>query len=73
MKKFTLKFIQIAWVAETIAILLFTVVAVVILSPERINLWLQFIPAFAILIGAQGTAAGAGPLVADRMKNKGDQ
>lgn len=68
MKKFALHFIQIAWVAETIAILLFTMAAAFILPPERISLWLQFVPAFTVLIGAQGTAAGAGPLVADKLK-----
>ena len=73
MKRFTLRFIQIAWVAETIAVLVFTVIATVLLSPERINLWLQFIPAFGLLIGAQGTAAGAGPLFADRIKKQNSE
>ena len=73
MKKFTLKFIQVAWVAETIAILVFTMAALIFMPKEqtdRINLWLQFIPAFAGLIAAQGAAAGAGPLFADQIKNR---
>ena len=68
MKKFTLKFLQVAWVAETIAVLVFTMLAAVFLPVERITLWLQFIPVFGLLIGAQGTAAGAGPLMADKLK-----
>jgi hypothetical protein len=68
MKKFTLRFIQIAWVAEVIAVLLYTMFAVAFISLDRISLWLQFIPAFGLLIGAQGTAAGAGPLMADKLK-----
>jgi hypothetical protein len=68
LKNFTLQLIQIAWVAETVIILLFTMAAIVILSAEQINLWLQFIPTFTILIGAQGAAAGGGPLMADLIK-----
>ena len=70
-KHFCLRFIQIAWVAETIAILVYTMVAVLFISTEQLNLWLQFIPVFAILIGAQGTAAGTGPIMADWIKAKG--
>jgi hypothetical protein len=65
MKKFTLKFIQVAWVAELIGILLYTMIAMPLMGMERINLWLQFLPIFGALIGAQGLAAGAGPLVSD--------
>jgi len=68
MKHFTLRLIQIAWVAETVMILLFTMISIIYLSPEKINLWLQFIPTFTILIGAQGAAAGGGPLMADWIK-----
>jgi hypothetical protein len=69
-KHFALIFIQIAWPCETIAVLLFTMWAVVCLPTEQVNLWLQFIPAFGLLIGAQGTAAGGGPLVADAIKSR---
>lgn len=69
-KNFALKFIQLAWPCETIAVLLFTMYAVMYLSTEQVNLWLQFIPTFALLIGAQGTAAGGGPLVADAIRSK---
>jgi len=67
MKKFTLRFIQIAWVVETIAVLIYTIIIILFLSLERLHLWLQFIPVFAILIGAQGTAAGVGPLLSDQI------
>jgi uncharacterized protein (DUF486 family) len=72
-KHFTLRFIQIAWVSEVIAILVFTMFAVTFFEAEQINLWLQFIPALGLLIGAQGTAAGAGPLLADRIKTKAEK
>ena len=71
MKKFPLKFIQIVWVAETIVILVFTMAVLIFMPLEQVNLWLQFIPAFVGLIGAQGAAAGGGPLLADLInKNK---
>jgi hypothetical protein len=70
MKHFALKFIQVAWPCETIAVLLFTMYAVVFLKPDQVSLWLQFIPAFGLLIGAQGTAAGGGPLLADAIKSR---
>jgi len=69
MKHFTLRLIQIAWVAETISILIYTMLAIIFLKAEQINLWLQFIPTFTILIGAQGAAAGGGPLMADWIKS----
>jgi hypothetical protein len=69
MKKGALKFIQIAWVVETIAVTLYTMAAMAALPPERIGFWLNALPVIAVLIGAQGTAAGAGPLVADALKS----
>ena len=69
MKNFTLRLIQVAWVMETISILLFTMFAVIFIEPGKIGLWLQFIPMFTILIGAQGAAAGGGPLMADWIKS----
>ena len=68
MKKFTLKYIQIAWVTETIVLLIYTMFAAVLLPAERVNLWLQFIPPLTALIVAQGTAAGVGPLMADKIR-----
>ena len=72
-KRTPLKIIQIAWVAETVVILIFTMVIVIVLTAEKINLWLQFIPIFAILIGAQGTAASGGPLLSDMIKKSKEQ
>jgi len=68
-KKFTLKFIQIAWVSQTIVILAFSLVCLVFLPPDRLNFLLQLFPLFTALIAAQGTAASIGPLVADKIKN----
>ncbi|MDR0456874.1 MAG: hypothetical protein LBH20_09370 [Treponema sp.] len=73
MKHFTLQFIQIAWVAEIIAILVYTMFAIAFFESGQINLWLQFIPIFGLLIAAQGTAAGAGPLAADSIKAKAEK
>lgn len=71
MKHFPLKFIQIAWPCEAIAILIFTIIAVIVLPLERINLWIQFLPVFSGLIAAQGAAGGIGPLVSDKIKANG--
>ena len=68
MRHFTLRLIQVAWVAETVLILFFTMLSIIYIESEKINLWLQFIPSFTILIGAQGAAAGGGPLMADWIK-----
>ena len=67
MKKFTLKFIQVAWVAETIAVIIFSMAILVCLQPEKIGLWHQLLPLIGGLIAAQGTAAGIGPLVSDKI------
>jgi len=72
-RKFALKFLQIAWVAETIAILAYTMAAALFVTPERVSLWLQFVPAYTILIGAQGGAAWAGPLISDKIKTGGKE
>ena len=67
MKKFTLKFIQVAWVAETIALIVFSITALVCLPADKISLWHQLLPFIGGLIAAQGTAAGIGPLVSDKI------
>lgn len=68
MKRFTLKFLQIAWPIETVMLILFSMAAVTFLAPERVGLWLQALPLMGGLIAAQGSAAGIGPLVADKIK-----
>ena len=69
-KNFPLIFIQIAWVSELIAVLLYTMVIIPCLQLDKIELWLKFIPLFGTLIGAQGIAASGGPLLADRLKQQ---
>jgi hypothetical protein len=71
MDNFALKFIQIAWVMETVLVLFYTVLIIFLVESEKISLWLQFIPNFTLLIGAQGAAAGGGPLMADWIKRSG--
>ena len=70
MKHFTLRFIQIAWVVETIALIVFTMVIMSSMEIDRINLWLNSLGTFALLIGGQGGAAFGGPLIADTIQNK---
>ena len=67
-KKFPLKFIQVAWVAETICVLIFHMVITVCLPTDRIGLWVQSLPLITGLIVAQGTAASVGPAVADKTR-----
>ena len=67
-KKFPLKFIQVAWVAETIGVIVFHMVITIILPTERIGLWVQSLPLITGLIVAQGTAASVGPAVADKTR-----
>ena len=68
MKKFPLKFIQVAWVAETIAVIIFSMATLVCLPAERVSLWHQLLPVIGGLITAQGAAAGVGPLVSDHIQ-----
>jgi hypothetical protein len=70
-KNFTLRFIQIAWVVETIGVIIFSMFAIVFLKADKITLWHQYLPLISGLILAQGTAAGVGPIAADRIKAKG--
>ena len=71
-KHFTLRFIQIAWVAETIGVIIFSMAAVVLLQFEQLSIWREYLPLISGLIIAQGTAAGVGPIMADKIKAKGD-
>ena len=69
-KSFTLRLIQTAWVAEAAAALLYTMIAVPVMEPDRVNLWLAALPLLTAIIGGQGAAAGAGPLAADWLKKE---
>ena len=71
MKKFALKFVQIAWVSEVIALVLYSMTAVPLLPLDRAELWLRLLPVIGGLIGAQGGAAFAGPLLSDRINKHG--
>lgn len=73
MKHFSLRFIQIAWVTETIVVLIFSMIAIILFPLDRINMWMQFLPLMSGLIAAQGTAAGIGPLVADKIRKEQEQ
>ena len=70
MKNFPLVFIQIAWVLETAALIIYTMAIMSSLEIDRINLWLNSLGTFALLIGGQGGAAFGGPLIADTIQNK---
>jgi hypothetical protein len=72
-KAWTLRFIQTAWVAEIAILILYTIVIVLFLDPERVDLWFKALPTLGTLIGGQGAAASLGPLAADHLKTrKGD-
>jgi hypothetical protein len=69
-KKWTLAFIQAAWVAEAAALILYTFCAVPLLDTERLSLWLTALPILSGIIAGQGAAAGIGPLVSDHIKTR---
>jgi len=71
MKKFNLRFLQIAWVAEVIALVAYSMVIVPFMDVDRVALWYQILPALGTLIGAQGAAGSIGPLMADKLKKDG--
>jgi hypothetical protein len=66
-KNFALRFIQIAWVIETMALIIYSMVAVICFTPERNDSWRQLVQPLAGLIAAQGAAAGLGPLASDKI------
>jgi hypothetical protein len=70
MKKWTLKLIQTAWVAEVGIVLIYTMIILPLAAPERTALWLSALPSLLSIIGSQGVAAGVGPLVSDAIKTK---
>ena len=70
MKKIPLFIISIAWVLETIALIIFTMAIMGSLEIERINLWLNSLGPLTLLVGAQGTAAFGGPLISEKINQK---
>jgi hypothetical protein len=69
-KHFALRFIQLAWVAEVLAVLVYTMLIIPFLSAERIGLWISMLPHILGIIASQGAAAGVGPLAADYIKTR---
>jgi hypothetical protein len=72
-KNLPLRFIQIAWVLEVIALLSYTMLILPLLSTERIGLWVSMLPHILGIIGSQGAAAGLGPLIADYIKTRNQE
>jgi hypothetical protein len=70
-KKFNLKFIQIAWVVEVAVVILFSGICLLVLDTDRLAIWHQYLPLISGLIGTQGVAASVGPLVSDKIKKNG--
>jgi Na+/glutamate symporter len=68
-----LTFIQLAWVIEVIAVILYTMVSLLLLTTERVSLWMGMLPSIIAIIGSQGAAAGAGPLISDYIKSRTHQ
>jgi hypothetical protein len=65
-----LRFIQIAWVIEVIAVFLYTMLVTPLFDLERLTSWNSTLMAWVTLIGSQGAAAGLGPLASDFIKKK---
>ena len=63
-------FIQYAWVAEVIGVILFTFLAYFLTPVEKFTLWIQILPLLGGLIAAQGGAASIGPLVRKNIEAK---
>ena len=73
MKDFTLRFIQIAWVIETVILIFLSPILIICLPVEKVNFWLDIFPKITALIIAQGTAAGLGPLASETIKVIGEK
>jgi hypothetical protein len=69
-KHIALRFIQIAWVTEVIALLLYTMLITPFFELERLTAWNSTLMAWVTLIGSQGAAAGLGPLASDFIKHQ---
>lgn len=57
----TKRFIQYAWVFETIFVILLTAIFILWFPAVVAPLWLQALPLLTALIGGQGAAASVGP------------
>jgi hypothetical protein len=65
--------IQLAWVVESAIICVQTIVAwwVCFALGDQVyfGVWMNSVPIMAMLIGGQGAAASAGPLISDKIKS----
>jgi hypothetical protein len=65
--------IQLAWVVESAIICVQTIVAwwVCFALNDQVyfGVWMNSVPIMAMLIGGQGAAASAGPLISDKIKS----
>ena len=62
--------IQKAWVLEVGLLILYGLVVLPWMSPERIELFISLLPIYASLIAAQGIIAGAGPRIKTLQENQ---
>ena len=69
-KKFSLRFIQIAWVTEIAAMIIYSFFVVPFFPIDRAELWYKLLPALGSMIVAQGGAGSIGPLVADKIRKE---
>jgi len=68
-----LTIIQLAWVVESAIICIQTIVAwwvcFALKDQYYFGIWMNSVPIMAMLIGGQGAAASAGPLISDKIKS----
>jgi len=63
-------FVRYAWAGETMFLVLYTTIAFLFMSPDRLALWLSALPVLEVLIAAQGAAVSIGPLVKRKIGGK---
>jgi hypothetical protein len=64
-------FVRYAWAGETLFLVLYTAVAFLFMSTDRLDFWLSALPKLEILIAAQGAAVSIGPLVKRKIGGEG--
>ncbi len=64
-----LQVLKLAWVAETVGVILIGVAAMAG-GPGWVSAYLRMLPLWSVLIGAQGAAAYSGPLLKGRINGK---
>ena len=66
----SLDFLQKAWVAEAMLLLVYLCFAWWLMPPERLNVMVAMLPSIVAIIGGQGVAGAAGPAVKRVLENK---